>query len=108
MMIELVVNSLKIAISPELLPFFAVIALTQALVQPLIYYWQPWFEFFGGPKDKSLLGFVFIGFQLAVLLTSSLCSKFSKQQWMRSQGLRVGSVVLSPSTLSSLQYSKLR
>lgn len=91
MTIKLVISSLKIAISPELLPYFAVITVTQALVQPLIYYWQPWFEFFGGPKDTSLLGFVFVGFQLAILLTSSFCSKFSKQPWMQGHGVRVGS-----------------
>ena len=53
--------------APSHRPYYAVLAAAQFVVQPLFYYWQPWFQPWAEGTGQWKLGLVFTAIQLSLL-----------------------------------------
>lgn len=80
-----VLESIK---NSELLPFVLAFIFMQIAVQPLIYYWQPWFQ--NSAPGNIGLGFVFIAFQSVIFGSSLLMGSLSRKLSSRSMSLQIG------------------
>ncbi|HUP56340.1 MAG TPA: MFS transporter [Bdellovibrionota bacterium] len=66
--------------SPEARHFLLVFAAVQFAMQPLIYYWQPWFD--GGAAAPSL-GVVYLAFQATLFVVGLAGARLSRKPWGR-------------------------
>lgn len=68
----------------ELIPFFMIMVLVQAFIQPLLHFWQPFFLSMGPQIGSRELGFIFAGYSGLSVLTGMLLSSVSRRPFFRS------------------------
>ena len=74
--------------APQLRGFFLFNFFIQATIQPLIYFWQPWFQEISGGEAGLNLGWVFSAFQLSIVAASTLAARISSRPWARGTGFQ--------------------
>lgn len=106
-------ETLKSLFSKKHLPFYAILAAAQFVVQPVIYYWQPWFKPWTEGSQQWKLGVIFTGIQVALLVAGMLGRYLSSQphlnpvQIQRGAWMVFGLALVLMSNATSLETSLL-
>ena len=66
------------ALDPALRPFIAIIVLINMLIQPFIYFWQPYFQSFRTDSKGMSLGMIFAVFNGVIIIASQYAARFGK------------------------------
>jgi MFS family permease len=86
---------------PVLLPFFLTNIAIQFLIQPLLHYWQPFFQAVDPSVTSKQQGLIFSGYCGAIAVFSYFYSLFSKQEFAR----RPSTIAVLFSLFSILYFS---
>jgi MFS family permease len=104
-------DTLKNIFSKKHLPLYAILAAGQFVVQPVIYYWQPWFKPWTEGSQQWKLGFIFMAIQGSLLAAGMLGRFLSSRpnlnpvQVQKGAWLVFGVALVLMSTMTSLEAS---
>lgn len=93
-------------------PYIAGLVMLMFIMQPIIYYWQPWFlelaRVLSSERVGSILGFVFLCFQSVILLTSMAYARLnSSGRLLTDTAIPVLFLVLGLSTAMTVRVESI-